>query len=225
MSSVRSEVNQAVLNFLGDSYLAGAFIYRLRSRLKVSERGHTKGNVIRYFTPHPLTDNAVCSARLIERMRWLYWIAISNFVLPCILSLVQLVLIFRDSNFLVSTYVNLVNNYVDIIGVIFATVWSTGSNWATEKGLVSHHTPSSDNSDSSASSNLHLPYSDPRHPPLRMRGPSLIQSRSLTIHQDRLRKSEGRRLSDTRSPIQETPGSIVDGLTEPHGCSRDHSPP
>ena len=75
---------------------------------------------------HPLTD-CLPSASFYYRVRTFFWISASNFVFPVILNLVQLVLAFRDPDFLKGAYVLMLNNYVSIIGVLFATIWSAGT--------------------------------------------------------------------------------------------------
>ena len=46
-----------------------------------------------------------------------------------LLNLVQIIFVFRDPNFLDGTYVYTVNMYVQIIGVLLATVWCTSTTW------------------------------------------------------------------------------------------------
>ncbi|KAI5123487.1 hypothetical protein M0805_008856 [Coniferiporia weirii] len=63
------------------------------------------------------------------RIRGLFYIALGNFVFPIILNVTQIVLITTDRSFLDGTYVLVVNNYVSILGVVFATIWTTSSHW------------------------------------------------------------------------------------------------
>ncbi|TFK33497.1 hypothetical protein BDQ12DRAFT_589428, partial [Crucibulum laeve] len=63
----------------------------------------------------------------ISKIEGLFWIAVSNFVFPVILCLVQLVFIFRDPTFIIASCIFLTNDYVEIIGVLLATVWTAGS--------------------------------------------------------------------------------------------------
>ncbi|KAJ7693216.1 hypothetical protein B0H17DRAFT_839329, partial [Mycena rosella] len=58
-----------------------------------------------------------------SRLRSLFFIALGNFVFPCLLSLIQLIFLFRGRQFLDGTYVFLTNCYVEIIGVLLATIW------------------------------------------------------------------------------------------------------
>ncbi|KAJ6561505.1 hypothetical protein DFH09DRAFT_921028 [Mycena vulgaris] len=69
------------------------------------------------------------SGKFSDRLRALFLISLSNFVFPCLLSLAQLILLFRDPNYLPSLWVAQVNGYVNIIFVVFATVWASGTNW------------------------------------------------------------------------------------------------
>ena len=67
-----------------------------------------------------------------SRLKGLFWIAVSNFVFPVILSIVQLVFIFRDPDFLKGTYIYVTNSFVEIIGVLLATVWTSSSHWKSD---------------------------------------------------------------------------------------------
>ena len=63
-------------------------------------------------------------------MRTLFWIAVSNFVFPVILNIIQLIFAYRDPNFLHGVYIFLINNYVGIIGALLATLWCSSSHWS-----------------------------------------------------------------------------------------------
>lgn len=56
-----------------------------------------------------------------------FWITISNFVIPAILSVIQLVVIWMSRDFMVVALICTVNIYVEIIGVLLATIWAVGS--------------------------------------------------------------------------------------------------
>lgn len=45
------------------------------------------------------------------------------------LNVAQIIFIFRDRNFIDGTYILMVNNYVEIIGVLLATLWYSGTSW------------------------------------------------------------------------------------------------
>ncbi|KAF8638225.1 hypothetical protein AX17_002374 [Amanita inopinata Kibby_2008] len=62
----------------------------------------------------------------------LFWIAVSNFVIPVVLSVAQLVVVWVDQNIFDVVPICLVNIYVEIIGVLLATVWAAGTKWQEE---------------------------------------------------------------------------------------------
>ena len=62
-----------------------------------------------------------------SRLRTLFWIALSNLVFPVIFDIAQLILIFRDSDFVDGSHVITANSYVAILGVLFSTIWASGS--------------------------------------------------------------------------------------------------
>ena len=57
------------------------------------------------------------------------------------LNIAQIIFIFRDRNFVHGTYITMVNNYVEIIGVLLATLWCSGTKW--QGGAYTQSTPSS----------------------------------------------------------------------------------
>jgi hypothetical protein len=61
---------------------------------------------------------------------------VSNFVFPVILSIVQLVFIFRNPDFLKVAYIFVTNCFVEIIGVLLATVWTSSSHWSDSTNTV-----------------------------------------------------------------------------------------
>jgi len=61
---------------------------------------------------------------------------VSNFVFPVFLSVVQLVFIFHDPNSLKVAYTYVTNSFVEIIGVLLATVWTSSSYWSDSTSTV-----------------------------------------------------------------------------------------
>ena len=66
-----------------------------------------------------------------SRLRALFWIAVFNFVFPVILNVTVITFLFRDPNPQHGVNVMVVNIYVDIICVLLATVWCSGTHWQT----------------------------------------------------------------------------------------------
>ena len=66
----------------------------------------------------------------------LFWIAVSNFVIPVMLSIAQLVMIWTSRNIMIVAPICMVNIYVEIIGVLLATIWANRSQWRDENTPV-----------------------------------------------------------------------------------------
>ncbi|KAH9938977.1 uncharacterized protein BXZ73DRAFT_44292 [Epithele typhae] len=81
------------------------------------------------------TGTSASSSRgsYLSRLRLLFWIAASNFVIPVLLNVGQLVDLYLDPNFLNYSYIYFVNVYVAIVGTLLATIWcsSTGEGEGT----------------------------------------------------------------------------------------------
>ena len=75
------------------------------------------------------------TASVSSKIKTLFWIAASNFVIPVFLNVALLIDIFHGSNFeLVGSYLEYCNIYVQIIGVVLATLWAAGSQWLEDSG-------------------------------------------------------------------------------------------
>ncbi|KAG2126093.1 hypothetical protein BD769DRAFT_1462803 [Suillus cothurnatus] len=68
-----------------------------------------------------------------QRLRTLFYISVSNFVFPSLLSLAQLVVVYKNVYVLTVNEIVLVNTMVAVIGVVFATVWAGSVNYQDEK--------------------------------------------------------------------------------------------
>ncbi|KAJ6593198.1 hypothetical protein B0H19DRAFT_920797, partial [Mycena capillaripes] len=77
-----------------------------------------------------------------SKLKSLFYIALGNFVFPCLLGLVELIFVFRDSNFVNGSHVVLTNVYVQIIGVLMATIWVAGGHWSDESQVLAPGTQS-----------------------------------------------------------------------------------
>ncbi|THU90785.1 hypothetical protein K435DRAFT_841293 [Dendrothele bispora CBS 962.96] len=109
-----------------------------------------------------LMDNAICSflflyklhkiqslslslgknTPYIKRLHTLFILAISNFVFPVIFVIVQLIFISRDISYLPIACLNVSGVNIEVIGVLFATIWSAQlrDNWndGIESSEVTH---------------------------------------------------------------------------------------
>lgn len=83
-----------------------------------------------------------CAGAVIQRRRTAWLIAISDFVIPCILQVIQVGVVFHgpttgqseEAWFNECSIMMIVNGYVIIVGVVFATVWAGATNWAMDEG-------------------------------------------------------------------------------------------
>ncbi|KAJ7931899.1 hypothetical protein B0H13DRAFT_1857550 [Mycena leptocephala] len=77
-----------------------------------------------------------------KRMGSAWGIALSTFVIPCILQVIQVGIVLRGQTkgqaeedwFNKCSFMMIANAYVVIVGVVFATVWAGGNNWAMKEG-------------------------------------------------------------------------------------------
>ncbi|KAM5530900.1 hypothetical protein V8D89_015432 [Ganoderma adspersum] len=111
--------SELFLQLVDDIYVSTAFLLRIHSGAKFNEK-----------QPQPAAKGsyiALSGGSYAARIRTLFWIALSNFVFPVIFDVAQLVLIFRDPDYIEGAYIISVNSYVSILGVLFSTIWASGS--------------------------------------------------------------------------------------------------
>lgn len=66
------------------------------------------------------------------------WIVASNFIVPDLLSLAQLIVLFSRPRYNVAIYMfslYFINSCIEVIGVLFATVWAAKNHWQTEDSV------------------------------------------------------------------------------------------
>lgn len=76
-----------------------------------------------------LCDRPLPLASFADTVRTLFWVAATNFVVPVLFSLVQIIVVYRDVNVFVVNDIVLVNTSIAVIGVVFATVWAGTTHW------------------------------------------------------------------------------------------------
>lgn len=64
-----------------------------------------------------------------RRIREIFYISVANFVFPVLFNVGQIICITSDPSFYVGTLLLLVNTYVSVIGVLFATIWVSGGEY------------------------------------------------------------------------------------------------
>ena len=123
------------------SFASGIFLFRLRKGSLRTRHIHVLGgdndtnisgttqSLSALSSVHsPLLTGRI-SDTYYDRVQTLFWISASNFVFPVMLDLVLLILAFTENSFLNGSYVLMVANYVDIIGVLLATIWSASTKY------------------------------------------------------------------------------------------------
>ncbi|PIL26392.1 hypothetical protein GSI_12149 [Ganoderma sinense ZZ0214-1] len=106
-----------VLQLVDSTYASMLFLLRLKQRHRPNLSIPGLGNDTNS------SEATKCCNR--DPLKTLFWISASNFVFPVVLDVALLVIAFRDPSFLTGAYVLMVSNYVDIVGVLLATIWST----------------------------------------------------------------------------------------------------
>ncbi|KAH0836877.1 hypothetical protein J3R83DRAFT_8672 [Lanmaoa asiatica] len=97
------------LQMVDNAYASLAFLWTIR------DRGSSLG-VTSNIHPHRVT--------FAQRMRTLSRIALSNFLVPSLFSIAQLVVVYHNVDPLVVNEIVFVNTMLAVYGVVFATVWS-----------------------------------------------------------------------------------------------------
>ncbi|KAI1787112.1 hypothetical protein LXA43DRAFT_738417 [Ganoderma leucocontextum] len=105
------------LQLFDDMFVSGLFVHKL----SVSVVARKEADI---HTGHTGSSSSYSWA---ERIRTLYYIAVSNFVFPILFNIAEIFVIFYDPNFFHGATVVTVNCYVTIIGVLLATIWAQGS--------------------------------------------------------------------------------------------------
>lgn len=101
-----------------NSYASGFFLYRLM--LHNSEVGR-------------VMSRKTSESSFADTVRTLLWVAATNFVVPVLFSLAQIIVVYRGVDVLVVNDLVLVNTSVAVIGVVFATVWAGSAHWASDQ--------------------------------------------------------------------------------------------
>ncbi|KAJ7804951.1 hypothetical protein B0H14DRAFT_3883189 [Mycena olivaceomarginata] len=77
-----------------------------------------------------------------QTIKTLFWISVSNFVFPVILSIAQLAIYLTNPNSLTPLYIEAINFHFTIMGVVFATLWVAEGEWAGNRGVFSEQSGS-----------------------------------------------------------------------------------
>ncbi|KAJ8463622.1 hypothetical protein ONZ51_g10131 [Trametes cubensis] len=101
-----------------NSYASGFFLYRLLLHNKETNR---------------VMSRKTSESSFADTIRTLLWVAATNFVVPVLFSLAQIIVVYRGVDVLIVNDIVLVNTSVAVIGVVFATVWAGTEHWASDQ--------------------------------------------------------------------------------------------
>ncbi|KAI6031176.1 hypothetical protein PISMIDRAFT_444960 [Pisolithus microcarpus 441] len=75
-----------------------------------------------------------------ERIRQVFYVSVANFVFPLFFNIAQIILDMTNRQSTAGAVVIVINHYVTVIGVLCATLWFSGSEWArTRSQPISGH--------------------------------------------------------------------------------------
>lgn len=89
------------------------------------------------FPPSSFSQaNNFQSVSFAEKLKTLIWISITNFVVPALFSLAQIIIVYREVNYVIVNDIVLVNTKLSVFGVVFATIWAgtNGKRHGSEEG-------------------------------------------------------------------------------------------
>ncbi|KAK0433052.1 uncharacterized protein EV420DRAFT_1655020 [Desarmillaria tabescens] len=166
------------LQMFDNAYASALFLYCLRSSRRVNGRiecARSKRPTRKYS----------------ERLSTLFWISVSNFVFPVMLSFVQSILAFDAYLFLDATYIIMSNIYFEIIAVLLATIWSAGSRRSEEQQATTEMSVSGAESPPrfatgtiSMTTAPQVPIQDPDDITITVGSQSLIHTESASLDKD-----------------------------------------
>lgn len=106
-------------------YASSVFLWTLWSKRK-NKHGSVTSSVKRKLQLHLRKFRLIPLLQVSFRMRLqtLFWIALSNFTIPALFSVAQIIVIYREVNPVIINQIILANTSIAVIGVVFATVWA-----------------------------------------------------------------------------------------------------
>ncbi|KAK6997311.1 hypothetical protein R3P38DRAFT_2563560 [Favolaschia claudopus] len=100
-----------ILQVVDNCYASGFFLWKIWM-------GHKKARasgIVHSQSPNSNTD----------KLKGLFYLALSTFMFPCMFGIAQIILTFHNHDFFIGAYVFVNNLYIEIVGVLLATIWAT----------------------------------------------------------------------------------------------------
>ncbi|KAF7303046.1 hypothetical protein MKEN_01268000 [Mycena kentingensis (nom. inval.)] len=112
-----------ILQVVDNCWIAALFLWRLGRRAATAA-----------------TSGAVHSGA--EKIKQLFYLALGSFLFPCMFSVAQIIVTFRDHDFFIgdadalhaAAYLFVTNLYIEIIGLLLATIWVSKGRMESESG-------------------------------------------------------------------------------------------
>ncbi|KAI6143602.1 hypothetical protein BKA82DRAFT_143259, partial [Pisolithus tinctorius] len=116
------------MQIVDNLYSVSFFLYNLHVRTSSINRGeHTTVRLCGGMNTSCMSRHAACS--IADRIRRIFYISVANFVFPLIFNIAQIIFITTDRIPTTGEVLLLINSYVTVMGVMCATLWSSGSEW------------------------------------------------------------------------------------------------
>lgn len=134
-------VDAKVIRSVG-RYASAFFIYKIwlhRKERRSVGTGSSRSTSLSSFSPsyppldmlYPPTDPSLAhiliyriTGSFTRRLRHIFWIALTNFVIPALFTLVQIIVVYSGADPTTLNDIVLVNTNLAVVGVVFASIWA-----------------------------------------------------------------------------------------------------
>ncbi|KAI5986096.1 hypothetical protein F5J12DRAFT_898830 [Pisolithus orientalis] len=119
------------MQIVDNMYPVSFFLYNFHVRTSSINRGeHTTLRLCGGRNNSWISRHA--AGGIADRIRRIFCISVANFVFPLILHVAQIIFITTDRIPTTGEVLLLINSYVIVMGVMCATLWSSGSEWGSD---------------------------------------------------------------------------------------------
>ncbi|KAJ7621507.1 hypothetical protein DFH06DRAFT_1341135 [Mycena polygramma] len=109
-----------ILQVFDNCYASGLFLWKIQ----LGRRKAQAASIV----------NSGSSSSSADKLKSLFFLALSSFMFPCMFSIAQIILTFHNHDFFLGAYVFVNNLYIEIIGVLLATIWASKSRYEGRAG-------------------------------------------------------------------------------------------
>ena len=116
-----------------DRYAVSFFLCKFHARTLNFERG-MYCTLLNGQANDQNSDCQCLASSLAERLRQIFYLSVANFVFPLLFNIGKIICISVSRRRSTVTMLLLMNNYVPVIGILCATIWFSGTDWARTHG-------------------------------------------------------------------------------------------